>query len=713
VPENPLQLLMNPKSIAIAGAGNNPVKMGTMQALSMIKDGYQGKFYPIHPKEKTVLGHKAYRSVHDLPEPPDLAMLVVPTNQVLPVFEDFAKIGVKRAIVITAGFKETGPEGRGMEERLKDIAGQYGLRFLGPNCMGMINTQLSLNLTVAHLTGEPGMLGLASQSGTYVTQTLAYLRQRGIRLSKAISVGNEANINIIDALEYLGEDEHTKAIILYIEGIRDGRRFIESAQKITPHKPVLAQYVGGSGAGARAGMSHTGAMAGPDFLYEGIFKQAGIIRVHSIEDLYTHGWALATQPPLRGRRLGVVTNSGGPGTAICHNAELGGLDVPRYSDELQKQIRPHIPAHASSANPVDLTFHLDMQVLSTVIPEMIMKSGEVDGVILHGAMMSGFMKEVYPHVRELLNGISEETFLNQFRKDLTQTVLLPWKYGIPLIVSSFFEDDDYTQAYQRHNVPVIDSPEKAARAMVSLLRYKTVRERKSLTASELPARQDVAGQVIGTALANGQKALDEYQAKRLLAAYGLPVTREKTALTEEDAVAAAGTIGFPVAVKACSWEIMHKTGQGLIALNVQTVEETRHAWRSIREAAGKDVPVLIQEMVHGAREFVAGMTRFPGFGPCVLFGLGGVFTEALGDTTFRLAPLCTTEAQEMVFDIRARKLLGNFRGQPAVDASALTDILQGIGAIALLHPEISEMDLNPIITAGARPVIADALFVLG
>ena len=267
------------------------------------------------------------------------------------MIEAFAAIGTKRAIVISAGFKETGDEGRRLEERLKEIAAQSGMRLLGPNCMGIINTAISLNVTVAPLEKRPGRLGLASQSGTYVTQTLAYLKERGIRFSKAISCGNEADIDIIDALEYLGEDEQTKAIILYIEGIRDGRRFIETARRITPVKPVLAQYVGGSAAGARAGLSHTGALAGPDLLYDGILRQAGIIRCHSIEELYAHGWVHATQPPLRGNRLAVVTNSGGPGTAISHTADQGGMTLPRFSDALQARIRPLDPAPRRRCEP--------------------------------------------------------------------------------------------------------------------------------------------------------------------------------------------------------------------------------------------------------------------------------------------------------------------------------------------------------------------------
>jgi acetyltransferase len=713
MPENPLQLLLHPRSIATAGAGNNPLKMGTLQALSILRDGWQGKFYPVHPTEKTVLGHRAYASPLDLPEPPDLAMLIVPTAQVLPLFEQFARIGTKRVIVVSAGFKETGEAGRRLEGRLNEIAAANGMRFLGPNCVGFVNTSQSLNATIAVLDSRPGLLGLASQSGTYVTQTLAYLRERGIRFSKAVSCGNEANIDLADVLEYLGQDEQTRAILLYVEGIRDGRRFIETAQRITPIKPVLAQYVGGSAAGARAGLSHTGALAGPDELYEGIFRQAGIIRCHSIEDLYAHGWVHATQPPLQGRRLGVITNSGGPGTAISHNADRGGLTIPLFSGALRQQIGELIPGHASSANPVDVTFHLDMDLLTTGLPERILKSGEVDALVIHGAMGTGFMREIHPHIRELIGNPSLDEFLAPFCKDLSGKTALPEKYGIPLVISSFFgREDNYTAAYRDHDIPVFDSPEKAARGIASLLRHKEIREREPVVKPEIPEANPGASRIIGAALAAGQEALDEYQAKQILAAYGVPVTREGLAATEAEAVRIARGIGFPVAVKACTWEILHKSGRGLIALNVPTEAALRRAFSAIRRAAGREIPVLVQAMIPGSREFVCGMTRFAGFGPCVLFGLGGVFTEALRDTAIRSAPLSAAEAGEMLRDIRGKDLLEEFRGLPAVDRPALAAVLQAVGFIALLHPEIAEIDLNPVIIAGSKPVVADALFVL-
>jgi acetyltransferase len=557
------------------------------------------------------------------------------------------------------------------------------------------------------------LLGFASQSGTYVTQALPYLRKRGIQFSKAISLGNEANINIVDAMEYLGEDEQTQAVILYIEGIREGKRFIEVARKVTQKKPVLAQYVGGSASGARAGSSHTGAMAGPDFLYNGILKQAGIIRVGSIEDLYTHGWTLATQPPLRGRRVGVMTNSGGPATSISYTCDLVGLDVPRFSQGLQKEIRPHIEPHASSANPVDMTFDLSMENLAVTIPEMMMKSGEVDAIILHGIMHSGFMKEIYTHVIDLIGGMSFEEFMKLTEPVNTKAFELPHKYKMPMLVSTFFDrEDGYTKGYQDTNTPVFYSPENAARALGSLYRYKQIRERKTPSKTDLPIANKQALRLIKQAQANGQRALDEHAAKKLLAAYGVPVTKEVLASTKTEALGAARKIGYPVALKACSWEIMHKSGKGLIALNIENATQLKDNFQSVRKAAGKPVPVLVQEMLHGDREFLAGMTRFAGFGPCVVFGLGGVFTEIYRDTTIRLAPLGDVDVEEMFADLRARNLLHEFRGMPQVNTEKLNKIIQAVGNISLLHPEIAEIDLNPIIVSGANPVVADALIVL-
>ncbi len=711
--ESPLHRMLNPRSIATVGAGNNPMKMGAIQALSIVKDGFPGKFYPVHPNEQEVFGYKAYPSALDLPEAPDLVMFVLPASLVVSILDDFGKIGTRRAIIITAGFREIGPKGKELEEQLKETAARHGIRFLGPNCMGIINSALPLNVTVCPLAGGPGRLGMASQSGTYITQVLPYLQKRGIRFSKAISVGNEADLDIIDALEYLGADEQTKAVALYIEGLKDGRRFLETARRIVPHKPVVAQYVGGTSAGARAGSSHTGAMAGPDYLYDGLFKQGGVIRVHSVEDLYNQGWILANQPPLKGPRVAVLTNSGGPGSAMANTCSEGGLEVPAFSVSLQEEIRKLIPPQGATGNPVDLTFHMDTRILSSTLPELILKSGEVDGLVMHGLMGSGFLKAIYPHLADLFAGMSEEDFLKKLEQDLEGPASLPGRIGLPVVLSSFFgREDNYTTAFQDHGVPVMDAPEKAARGMVALYRYNLIKEKMVGEPPVLPPQSVEAAGIIEYALQNGLKNLDEYSSKKILAAYGVRISKEGLAHSAEEASAIAAGVGYPVVLKACSPDFTHKTGKGLIYLNLHNEDNVLSAYRAVLDAAGQDIPVLVSKMVSGEREVMAGMFRHPGFGPCVLFGLGGIFAEALKDTTFRVVPLRANDAAEMLEDIRASGVLRQFRGMPAADATALGKILQAVGTVALLHPEITEIDLNPIIISGASPVVADALFVL-
>jgi acetyltransferase len=705
--------LMTPKSIAIVGASNNPMKMGTMHALSILKDGYAGKFYPVHPTEKTVLGQTAYASPEDLPEPPDLAMFVLPARHLPPIFESFGKIGTKYAIVITAGFKELGTEGIKEEQRLKDIARKYGMRFIGPNCMGIINREISLNTTVMPLRGKPGGLGMISQSGTYVAQTILYLQKRGIYFSKAVSVGNEADINIIDVLEYLGQDDQTQAISIYIETIRDVRRFLDVAANITPRKPVVAQYVGGSEAGGRAGLSHTGSMAGKNYLYDGLFRQAGVIRARSIEDLYGWGFALANQPRIKGNRIGIITNSGGPGSAIADTCDANGCKIPVFSKALQEKIKPLMPPHAPCANPVDLTFSMDMAVMTDTITDLVMKSGEVDGIVLHGAMSSGFMSAVFPHVADLLPGMTLEDMLKNAARDLTKETRLPFTHNIPMTVSSFFDRDDYyTQAYEDNGVPVYDSPEKAARAMCMLAAYKKILDRRPQSFMPISKPDEAAIKILRDAQNKKQNSLDEYAAKKLLSRYGVPVPDEQMVFDTAAAVSAAKRIGFPVAVKACDPEILHKTESGLVFLNITGKEEVETAYQNIQKAVGKPVPVLISQMVSGKREFLAGITHDPQFGHCAAFGLGGIFTEAVNDVTYRVAPLSRRDAEEMIADIKTSRLLGPYRGMPKVDIAALADLLIRLSHIPLIHPEIREIDVNPLIISESTPIAVDALIVL-
>ncbi len=473
---------MHPRSIAWVGASNNPAKMGTVQLLNLLRGGFSGPVYPIHPTEKTVLGLKAYPNASALPEVPDLAVLVVPTRVASQVLDDLGRRGVRRAVITTAGFKEVGGEGQRREAELVEVARRWDMRFLGPNCIGVMAPGMGLNTTFFPLTGEAGTVGLASQSGTFVTQVLLYLERRGIRFSQAISVGNEATIDVVDCLEYLGGEEDTRAVLLYLEVLRRPQAFLEVARRVAQQKPVVALYVGGTEAGGRAGASHTGAMAGNDRLYDALFRQAGVVRAETVEDLYTLGFVLGSQPPLRGRRIGIVSHSGGPVTSMADACERYGLEVPVFSEKLQEILRPMLPATASAVNPVDLTFSMEPGKMATVIPRAIFESGEVDGILIHGLMGSSF-REIFAAHLEGLAGISleemEKAQREALRKAMRELAGLPAEYGKPVICSSFMDrdQDDCTRYLQDHGIPVLSTPDKAVRMMAGLGRYAAVRRR--------------------------------------------------------------------------------------------------------------------------------------------------------------------------------------------------------------------------------------------
>ncbi len=392
---HPLEKLINPKSVIVAGASNNVSKMGSIQALNLMNSGFEGKIVFYHPREKTILGKPAYSKPEDLPFVPDLAMLVTPTKVTPRVLDELGQAGVRRAVVVTAGFREVGEEGRVLEEELKAVADKHGIRFVGPNCIGIINTHKKLNLTVFPHRDNPGGLALVSQSGTYITQTLPYLRDRGIRLSKAVSVGNSSNVDLVDWIDYLEHDPDTKAIALYIEGLQRGKEFIASAKRVAAKKPIVALYIGGTELGARSGMSHTGSMGGPDVLYDGVFEQAGVIRASTIDELYGWGHALACMDIPKGRRMAILTHSGGPASSMADQCERTGLLLPELSAELQGKIKPYIEPTASSRNPVDLTFSISYESFSTHLPKILMESDEIDGLLIHGLMGTGFMHELY------------------------------------------------------------------------------------------------------------------------------------------------------------------------------------------------------------------------------------------------------------------------------------------------------------------------------
>lgn len=469
--DTPLYPLINPRSIAFFGASNRFSAMGTNQLNSILSLNFEGKLYPVHPKEKTVLGLTAYASVADLPEVPDLAVLVLPTRIVPETLEACGKKGIKHAIVVSGGFNEVGGEGTALEQELVDVARRYGIRFLGPNCLGVVNPHHHFNVTFATFEGRPGFIGMASQSGSLLTQMFNYLDQFHIGFSTGISVGNEASLDIVDCMEYLAACPHTKVIGLYIETIRRGRAFIEAARRIAPHKPIVAYYAGGSEAGRRAAFSHTGAMAGPDRLYDGVFQQSGVVRAATLTELFDFCWVLGACAIPQGNQMVVLTHSGGPGAAAADACSRNGMVLPPLSDQTLERLKPMIPKTGSTSNPIDLTFSQDPFAYFKNIPEVVLEDPETHGLLVYcftpHQNMKRIMeseglpaKDIDPFVRESARQISEQM------KALSEShakSLIGFTYQNP--------DSPIIDHLMANGIPILPSPERGVRAMAALVQY--------------------------------------------------------------------------------------------------------------------------------------------------------------------------------------------------------------------------------------------------
>ena len=476
---NPLHRMLSPSSVAFVGANNRPTTMGTIQMLNTLQYGFQGRIFPIHPNEETVLGQKAYPSIRDLPEPVDLAVITVPARAVPGIFEDCAARGVRHVVVTSGGFAELGEEGARLEAQVLEIARRNGIRFVGPNCLGILNPARRLNVTMFPYQQAEGTMGLASQSGTYVTQVLHYLKRHGIGYSRALSVGNKADVDLVDCLEYLGEDDDTRAIALYIEGLKRPRAFLAMARRVSPQKPIVALYVGGTEAGARSSASHTGAVGAPSKIYSDMFRQAGIIEAQTVEDLYYWTWALANQPPPPGNRIAILTHSGGPASSIADACNKHGLEVPAFSSSTLQALRPLVPATAAIGNPVDLTFSTDPSLLTQTLPPLLLEDPNVDGLILHGLMVTSWLSYILETADGLFGGIPVEELGEMVEGPIQELARLPSRYGKPIICSTFMGSviEAATRTLHRHRIPTFDGPEKAVSAMAALHRYRRILER--------------------------------------------------------------------------------------------------------------------------------------------------------------------------------------------------------------------------------------------
>ena len=486
ITESPLYPIVNPRSIAFFGASNNFTRMGSIMLSSVEALGYEGAIYPIHPTEKEVRGHKTYASVMDLPAIPDLAIIVLPTEIVCETMEACGRKGIKHAIVVSGGFREAGSEGTRRQRELEKIALHYGIRFLGPNCLGVANPHLKLNPTPITAEGPPGFVGLASQSGSFITQMFNYLYRQGMGFSAALCVGNEANIDIVDCLEYLGACPDTKVIALFVEGIARGQRFMETAKAITPHKPIVALYVGGSDAGKRAGLSHTGSLSGPDEIYDGMFRQCGIVRAQTLTELFDFCLALGTLPRPRGNRIIIQTHSGGPGAAAADSCGRAGLSLPPLSPETVEKLRPLIPRTASTANPVDMTFSKSPMNDFHDIPDVLLHEKNADMLLVYFLSPGIFIDRVLKNM-----GVPEETIPMERNKMIDKHAdaffSLTKTHDKPIIGFTYRSlQERMPRDLLDKGMPVYQDPERAARSIAALIKYYEMRDRLVAGATDCP-----------------------------------------------------------------------------------------------------------------------------------------------------------------------------------------------------------------------------------
>jgi len=698
-----LKTIFEPSSIAVVGASRRPDTIGYVILDSLLRYGYSGAVYPVNPRANVVHSMRAYPSIGGVPEPVDLAVIVVPKELVLDVAVECGEAGVRSLVVISAGFREVGGEGAVREQELLAEVRKYGMRMVGPNCMGVLNTDpaISMNATFAPTMPATGNVAFLSQSGAMGVTILDYAREYGIGVSKFISLGNKADISGNDALEYLRDDESTSVILMYLESFGNPRHFTRIAREVTQIKPVVAVKAARTRAGARAASSHTGAMVGLDVATDALFSQCGVIRVDTVEGLFDMAMGFGSAPLPKDDRVAVVTNAGGPGIIIADALESQNLKVADFTEGTRDRLRASLPEEASVNNPVDMIASADADSYRAVL-ETVLDDPGVDAVI------ASFVPPLGVHAEDVARAITDTA---AGREEPTLAVLMGRK-GLK----------ESRALLHAASVPAFIFPESAVRALTGMSRYRRWLERPAGVVKRF-GDVDEAGarKILDSAMEADRLRLGECDALSLLKAYGIPTVPSRAARTADEAIEAAEAIGFPVVLKAMAPEVSHKTDIGGVIVGLQSAREVRGAYHEIIERladSGVDSTevegVLVQRMVTGGRETIIGTAFDPSFGPLIMFGLGGIYVEALGDVVFRVHPVSDIDAVEMIRQVKGYKLLEGLRGEKGVDFNALEEIIQRISQLVGDFPQVAELDINPCIAfePGKKPMAVDARVVL-
>src|SRR2546422_454806 len=683
--QHPLNLdpLFSPKSIAVIGASNRQRSVGRAAFTNILLNEYTGTVYPVNPKEHSISGVRAYPSVLDLPETVDLAVVIVPAPIVPSVVEESGKKGVKGLVIISAGFKEVGPDGAELERQVSSIAQKYSMRMIGPNCLGVINADPNVRLNASFASGMPveGSIAFASQSGALGEAVLDYASGENIGFSKFISMGNKADVNENDILEYLRTDPMTKVILLYIEDIIDGRKFVDTVSRVTEEKPIIAVKAGVSPEGAKAASSHTGALAGSDEAYNAILKQSGVIRVESIIDLFDYARAFAKQPLPRGNRVAIITNGGGPGIMATDASVRYGLQIAQFSEATKNKLRAGLPKEASVNNPIDLVGDAQSDRYELALQALQDQSVDCGLVLLTPQAMVDLKK-------------------------VAETIASVGPKSGKTILASLLGLGDVTPAVgvlESNGVPNYSFPESAVRALAAMYEYQRWIERPRTQIKHFDVDIGKAQEIIYGAKRAGLTNLPQDDALRILSTYGLPVIKTETASSKAEAGAAAKIIGYPVAMKIISPDVVHNIDIGGGKLDLNTDQDVSEAYDEILKNVKARIPnariggVLLQEYLTGGTETIIGIHRDPKFGPLLMFGLGGIYVEAYRDVSFRLAPIRELSADNMISQIRGSKILQGFRGQPPADTKTIAECIERLSQLSIDLPDVTELDVNPLV----------------
>ncbi|MGZ8228544.1 MAG: bifunctional acetate--CoA ligase family protein/GNAT family N-acetyltransferase [Burkholderiales bacterium] len=695
--------LFEPSSVAIVGATERPGAIGAVLMENMLGAKYAGSLHAVNPKYRWVRGIKSYRSIAEIGNPVDLVVVATPPATVAGVIEEAGRAGARAAIVITAGFSEVGAEGAALEREVLASAKRYGLRMLGPNCLGLMRPGIGLNATFAHGGAKPGSLGIISQSGAICTALLDWARPNNVGFSSVVSLGGSADLDFGELIDYLTFDPKTAQILLYIEGVRSARRFVSALRAAARTKPVIVMKAGRHPSGVRAAVSHTGALVGADDVFEAAIRRTGAVRVTTIAELVAAAQALSSQVQPRGDRLAIVTNAGGPGVLAADRAADLGLPLADLSPATIDSLSEVLPANWSHGNPVDLIGDADAKRYAAAVSACLADDC-VDGVL---AVLTPQAMTAPTEAAQAVVAC---------RKASTKPLLAAWM-GEEQVLEG-------RAVFQKARIPVFRTPEPAVEMFAHVSSY--YRNQRMLMQTPQPmeeqphANLEEARRIIEAALGEDRTTLTSAESKSLLSCFQIPVAQPFRATTEDEAIDRSRTIGFPVVMKIDSPDITHKTDVGGVQLNLTDEEGVRAAFRTIMASVRRAMPaavvngVTVEPMLRhkNARELLVGVLHDRVFGPAITFGSGGIAVEVHADRAVGLPPLNTFLVQEMIRSTRISKLLGPFRGIPPVDMKGLENVLLRVSALVCELPWVRELDINPLLADESGVVAADARVVV-